>query len=103
MSDDKVAEAIRNAVADATNTVTLAAHMSQCERDKAEMKATLLKQDQEHLAMHVENQNRFSSLEGQVGKLQKMVWMAAGAIAFVSFLLSNSGWTLFAHLFQHPA
>ena len=101
MSADQVASAIKNAVADATNSSTLAAHMAQCERDKAEMKAGLLKQDQERLSMHEENQTRFSGLQAQLDKIQHVVWMAAGAIALISFLFSNSGWAVLAHVLQH--
>lgn len=71
MTPDEVADAIKNAVADATNAVTLANHMQQCERDKAEMKAS-------QLAMHQENGRRFEELETQNVKIMRFVWVATG-------------------------
>lgn len=83
-SADDVATAVRSAVADATNSVTLAGHMAQCERDKAEMKAALLKQDQQRQQMHAET-------TGQFTRVNRVIWMAAGAITLLEFLSSGGG------------
>lgn len=62
--------AIKMAVADATIAAAFAAHVKQCELDKAEMKA-------EHRAMHAENTRKLDLLF-------KIVWVAAGIMAAVS-------------------
>lgn len=88
-----VQDAVKNAVADVTNQVTLSAHMVQCEKDKAELKET-------QKEMHRENGERFAKLEGsmdslkatidtQKDRINKLVWSAAGAISVVHFLLSD--------------
>ena len=53
ITQEQMSEAIKAAVADANNATTLAGHMAQCERDKADMKA-------EQLRMHGENSQRES-------------------------------------------
>ena len=86
MSSDEVQTAIKNAVADATNTATLAQHMAQCERDKGDAKA-------EQLRLHNENKEKFTSLENkqdqlvkQIDRMTRYVWMAAGAAAVLSII-----------------
>jgi hypothetical protein len=91
--DAIVKDAVKNAVADATNAVTLAGHMAQCEKDKAELKA-------EQLRMHNENGVRFSGLERNQESLKKVVYMAVGAAAIVQILLSDKGAEI-VHFFGH--
>lgn len=64
LTPEEVREAIQSAVKDATLAATLAGHMSQCEKDKAEMKAAQEK-------MHMENTKKFDLIF-------KMIWLATG-------------------------
>ncbi len=70
MNAEQVSQAIKSAVSDATLSVTLAGHMTQCEKDKAEMKA-------EQARMHAENTKKFD-------QLFKVVWIAMGIGAALS-------------------
>jgi hypothetical protein len=86
---------VASAVADATNAVTLASHMAQCEKDKAETKA-------EQLRMHNENrierekdrtdiESKFSKIERQNTSIMRVVYIATGVLAACQFFLSQAG------------
>lgn len=98
-SAEDVAAAVKNAVADATNSVTLAGHMAQCERDKAEVRAAFLKSDQERQVMHAENTVKFAALAAQSARIMRIIWMAAGAMTLLTFM-SGNGATLLAKVFR---
>lgn len=95
ITQEQMADAIKSAttaaVADANNATTLAGHMAQCERDKADMKA-------EQLRMHGENSQRFKDLESQNSKIMRVVWGAAGVVTTLHLILSTEGAQLFAKI-----
>lgn len=80
LTPEEVQTAIKSAVSDATLAATLAGHMAQCEKDKAEIKA-------ERQRMHGENTRKFDALF-------KIVWIAAGVGAAVSI----GGKEILAHI-----
>ncbi|HLX18477.1 MAG TPA: hypothetical protein VKS24_25090 [Bradyrhizobium sp.] len=85
-----VKDAVANAVADATNAVTLAGHMAQCEKDKAELKA-------EQLRMHNENNIKFKLIEDQNAKIMRIVYIATGVLATLHLVVSEKGAAFLSH------
>lgn len=73
----EVDEAVKNAVSDATLASTLANHMAQCEKDKAESKA-----DRDR--MHAENTTKFAAQDKKFDLLFKVIWIATGVGAALS-------------------
>ncbi len=84
LSEADVAAAVKAAVADATLATTLAGHMEACTQNNKRVDEALAKQSADRLAMHTENQARFS-------KLERVVYIAMGLGMAMSFVVSHAG------------
>lgn len=94
VSQAQLDAAVKMAVADATTASTLASHIAECNQHKAKIDAAIAEQNASRERMHVENSIRFD-------RLNKMIWMAAGAVSLVGFLLSTQlGATVLPKIFH---
>jgi hypothetical protein len=77
MTQEEITATVQAAVTAATTGATLTAHMAQCEKDKAEVKA-------DQLRMHNENAAKFDKIDKDLSRLLKVLWIAMGAGAALS-------------------
>lgn len=82
LTEAEVSSAVRAAVADATTSSLLNAHILKCDEDKKALREAIERQNADRAQMHAENAAKFD-------KLNKMVWMAAGVVSFAVVLLST--------------
>ena len=82
VTQEQLDAAVKMAVADATTAALLASHIAECNQHKAKIDTALAEQNASRERMHVENAAKFD-------RMNKMIWMAAGAVSFVGFILST--------------
>jgi hypothetical protein len=78
VSNDEIRRQISAAVADATVSATLSAHIEQCKQDKEEIKTAITTLERDRREMHTENIARLSEQDKKIGKVMQYIWFAMG-------------------------
>jgi hypothetical protein len=104
---EEITREVRAAVADAASlaavSTALAAHMSTCERDKAEIKKTLADQDTERIRMHSENLTELAKIHDRINGLSwKIMMMVIGAQGVIILAVVGALYTIFARKMGGP-